>query len=67
MFNTLAHRLPEILTDPVYAGRFVTLTYPHIGNVGVNREDVESRKVFASGLIIRDLPAVVSNFRAEAP
>ncbi|HQA35402.1 MAG TPA: carbamoyl-phosphate synthase domain-containing protein, partial [Casimicrobium huifangae] len=67
VFNTSLTGYQEILTDPSYAGQFVTLTYPHIGNVGVNREDVESRKVFASGLIIRDLPAVVSNFRAEQP
>ncbi|MBL8309069.1 MAG: glutamine-hydrolyzing carbamoyl-phosphate synthase small subunit [Burkholderiales bacterium] len=67
VFNTSLTGYQEILTDPSYAGQFVTLTYPHIGNVGVNGEDVESRKVFAAGLIIRDLPAVVSNFRAEQP
>jgi carbamoyl-phosphate synthase small subunit len=54
----------EILTDPSYCKQIVTLTYPHIGNVGVNTEDVESRQVFASGLIIRDLSMTVSNFRS---
>ena len=65
VFNTAITGYQEILTDPSYAGQFVTLTYPHIGNVGVNSEDVESNKIWASGLIIRDLPAVVSNFRSE--
>lgn len=64
VFNTAITGYQEILTDPSYCGQFVTLTYPHIGNVGVNREDVESRKVFASGLIVRDLSMTVSNFRA---
>ncbi|TAG79785.1 MAG: carbamoyl-phosphate synthase small subunit [Betaproteobacteria bacterium] len=64
VFNTAITGYQEILTDPSYCGQFVTLTYPHIGNVGVNPEDVESRKVFASGLIIRDLSMTVSNFRA---
>ena len=64
VFNTAITGYQEILTDPSYAGQFVTLTYPHIGNVGVNPEDVESHKIFASGLIIRDLSMVVSNFRA---
>jgi carbamoyl-phosphate synthase small subunit len=53
----------EILTDPSYAGQVVTLTYPHIGNTGTNAEDVESRKVYAAGLIIRDLPLAASNWR----
>jgi carbamoyl-phosphate synthase small subunit len=53
----------EILTDPSYCQQIVTLTYPHIGNCGVNTEDVESHKVFAAGLIIKDLPLVASNFR----
>jgi carbamoyl-phosphate synthase small subunit len=66
VFNTSLTGYQEILTDPSYAGQFVTLTYPHIGNVGVNREDVESRKVFASG-IIRDLPAVRRFPRRAAP
>ena len=67
VFNTAITGYQEILTDPSYAGQFVTLTYPHIGNVGVNAEDVESNKVWASGLIIRDLSSVVSNFRSEQP
>ncbi len=64
VFNTAITGYQEILTDPSYCGQFVTLTYPHIGNVGVNREDVESNKIWASGLIIRDLSSVVSNFRS---
>ncbi len=64
VFNTAITGYQEILTDPSYAGQFVTLTYPHIGNVGVNAEDVESHKIFASGLIIRNLSMVVSSFRA---
>ena len=54
----------EILTDPSYSRQIVTLTYPHIGNYGINPEDVESSKVHAAGLIIRDLPLLASNFRA---
>ncbi len=54
----------EILTDPSYHGQIVTLTYPHIGNTGVNDEDVEARRVFAAGLVVRDVPPLVSNFRA---
>ncbi len=65
VFNTAMTGYQEILTDPSYAGQFVTLTYPHIGNVGVNSEDVESNKIWASGLIIRDLSSIVSNFRSE--
>jgi carbamoyl-phosphate synthase small subunit len=65
VFNTAITGYQEILTDPSYAGQFVTLTYPHIGNVGVNSEDVESNKVWAAGLIIRDLSSIVSNFRSE--
>ena len=65
VFNTSLTGYQEILTDPSYAGQFVTLTYPHIGNVGVNDEDVESSKVQAAGLIIKDLPLLVSNFRAQ--
>jgi carbamoyl-phosphate synthase small subunit len=64
VFNTALTGYQEILTDPSYAQQIVTLTYPHIGNVGVNDEDVESNKVFAAGLVIRDLPLRVSNFRA---
>jgi carbamoyl-phosphate synthase small subunit len=65
VFNTALTGYQEILTDPSYAQQIVTLTYPHIGNVGVNDEDVESHKVFAAGLVIKDLPLRVSNFRAQ--
>ncbi|HEV8500141.1 MAG TPA: glutamine-hydrolyzing carbamoyl-phosphate synthase small subunit [Casimicrobiaceae bacterium] len=65
VFNTSMTGYQEILTDPSYAGQIVTLTYPHIGNVGVNAEDVESRKPFVAGLVIRDLPRQVSNFRSQ--
>lgn len=64
VFNTSMSGYQEILTDPSYCKQIVTLTYPHIGNVGVNTEDVESRQVFASGLVIRDLSQTVSNFRS---
>ncbi|MEO5766654.1 MAG: glutamine-hydrolyzing carbamoyl-phosphate synthase small subunit, partial [Casimicrobiaceae bacterium] len=64
VFNTAMTGYQEILTDPSYAGQIVTLTYPHIGNTGVNPEDVESRRVFAAGLVIRDLPALASNWRS---
>jgi len=64
VFNTSMTGYQEILTDPSYCKQIVTLTYPHIGNVGVNTEDVESRQVFASGLVIRDLSLTVSNFRS---
>ncbi len=64
VFNTSMTGYQEILTDPSYCSQIVTLTYPHIGNVGCNPEDVESNQVFASGLIIRDLSQTVSNFRA---
>lgn len=64
VFNTSMTGYQEILTDPSYCKQIVTLTYPHIGNVGVNPEDVESKQVFASGLIIRDLSMTVSNFRS---
>jgi carbamoyl-phosphate synthase small subunit len=63
VFNTAMTGYQEILTDPSYCQQIVTLTYPHIGNYGVNDQDVESRKVFAAGLIIKDLPMVASNFR----
>jgi len=65
VFNTAMTGYQEILTDPSYSQQLVTLTYPHIGNVGVNTEDAESNHVFASGLIIRDLPFVASSWRAE--
>jgi carbamoyl-phosphate synthase small subunit len=65
VFNTAMTGYQEILTDPSYAEQIVTLTYPHIGNTGTNIEDVESGKVFAAGLIIRDLPLLESNFRSN--
>ncbi|ANY16890.1 glutamine-hydrolyzing carbamoyl-phosphate synthase small subunit [Bordetella pseudohinzii] len=64
VFNTAMTGYQEILTDPSYSGQTVTLTYPHIGNTGVNAEDVEANRVYASGLVVRDCPARVSNFRA---
>lgn len=64
VFNTSMTGYQEILTDPSYRKQIVTLTYPHIGNTGTNVEDVESRAVYAAGLIIRDLPLLHSNFRA---
>jgi carbamoyl-phosphate synthase small subunit len=65
VFNTSMTGYQEILTDPSYAEQLVTLTYPHIGNTGVNTEDVESNQVYASGLIIRDLPLIDSCWRSE--
>jgi carbamoyl-phosphate synthase small subunit len=64
VFNTALTGYQEILTDPSYCQQIVTLTYPHIGNYGVNVEDVESKRVFAAGLVVKDLPIRVSNFRA---
>ena len=64
VFNTSMTGYQEILTDPSYCQQIVTLTYPHIGNTGINAQDVESRKVFAAGLIIKDLPQLESNFRS---
>jgi carbamoyl-phosphate synthase small subunit len=65
VFNTAMTGYQEILSDPSYCQQIVTLTYPHIGNVGTTREDDESRAVFASGLVIRDLPLLASNWRSE--
>ncbi|HQR61360.1 MAG TPA: glutamine-hydrolyzing carbamoyl-phosphate synthase small subunit [Methylophilaceae bacterium] len=65
VFNTAMTGYQEILTDPSYTEQIVTLTYPHIGNTGVNSEDVESGKVYAAGLIIRDLPLLDSSWRCE--
>lgn len=65
VFNTSITGYQEILTDPSYARQIVTLTYPHIGNVGVNPEDIESRGIFASGLVVRDVPTRLSNWRAK--
>ncbi|QEI05539.1 glutamine-hydrolyzing carbamoyl-phosphate synthase small subunit [Pigmentiphaga aceris] len=64
VFNTAMTGYQEILTDPSYHRQIVTLTYPHIGNTGINVEDNESVKAFAAGLIVRDYPQVVSNFRS---
>ena len=65
VFNTSMTGYQEILTDPSYARQLITLTYPHIGNTGINCEDNESREVFGAGLIIRDLPRRYSNWRAS--
>jgi carbamoyl-phosphate synthase small subunit len=65
VFNTSMTGYQEILTDPSYCQQIVTLTYPHIGNTGVNAQDVESDRVFAAGLIIKNLPLLASNFRSE--
>jgi carbamoyl-phosphate synthase small subunit len=65
VFNTAMTGYQEILSDPSYAQQIVTLTYPHIGNVGTTSEDDESAAVFASGLVIRDLPLLASNWRSE--
>lgn len=56
----------EIITDPSYSGQLITFTYPHIGNTGVNDEDMEARRVFAAGIIVRDVPPLVSNYRATS-
>ncbi len=64
VFNTALTGYQEILTDPSYCRQIVTLTYPHIGNYGVNEEDVEALRVHAAGLVVKDLPARMSNFRA---
>jgi carbamoyl-phosphate synthase small subunit len=65
VFNTAMTGYQEILTDPSYCRQIVTLTYPHIGNTGVNREDEEAGGVYAAGLVVRDLPALASNWRSQ--
>ncbi|ACJ18122.1 glutamine-hydrolyzing carbamoyl-phosphate synthase small subunit [Coxiella burnetii] len=65
IFNTTLTGYQEILTDPSYAEQIITFTYPHIGNVGVNMDDQESRRIWAAGLIIRELSPIVSNWRAQ--
>jgi carbamoyl-phosphate synthase small subunit len=65
VFNTSMTGYQEIITDPSYAEQIITLTYPHIGNYGTNSEDEENDKIWAKGLVIRDLPLVASNFRSE--
>ena len=67
VFNTAMTGYQEILTDPSYAKQIVTLTYPHIGNTGVNSEDIESDQIWSAGLVIRNLPLVASNWRSEKP
>ena len=66
VFNTAMTGYQEILTDPSYTNQIVTLTYPHIGNTGTNNEDEEADNVYVAGLIIRDLPLIHSNFRANS-
>jgi len=65
VFNTSMSGYQEILTDPSYCQQIVTLTYPHIGNYGVNAQDMEASRVHAAGLIVKDVPQVISNFRAN--
>ena len=65
VFNTAMTGYQEILTDPSYCRQIVTLTYPHIGNTGVNAEDAESRRVYAEGLVVRDVPRLLSNWRSR--
>lgn len=65
VFNTSMTGYQEILTDPSYSHQIVTLTYPHIGNTGINIEDIEASKIHAAGLIIKDLPRLTSNFRSQ--
>lgn len=65
VFNTSITGYQEILTDPSYARQIITLTHPHIGNTGVTLEDEESREIWATGLVIRDLPLLASNWRSE--
>ena len=67
VFNTAMTGYQEILTDPSYAKQIVTLTYPHIGNTGVNAEDIESDRIWSAGLVIRNLPILASNWRSEKP
>src|SRR5436305_13193398 len=65
VFNTALSGYQEIVTDPSYAGQVITFTYPHIGNYGVNADDDESRRPFCSGVIVRDLSRLASNWRSE--
>src|ERR1043166_8886873 len=67
VFNTAMTGYQEILTDPSYCRQIVTLTYPHVGSYGISDEDVEASKVFAAGLVIKDLPLRASNFRSAKP
>ena len=65
VFNTSLTGYQEILTDPSYAQQIVTLTYPHIGNTGVNSEDEECQDIFATGLVVKDVPRLYSNWRSS--
>ena len=65
VFNTAMTGYQEILTDPSYCRQIVTLTCPHIGNTGANAEDEESPRIHAAGLVVRDVPAMISNWRAK--
>ena len=64
VFNTAMTGYQEILTDPSYSGQIITLTYPHIGNTGINEQDAESKRIHAAGLVVRDCSLRVSNFRS---
>jgi carbamoyl-phosphate synthase small subunit len=66
-FNTAMTGYQEVLTDPSYAGQIITFTFPHIGNVGANREDCEAERPFARGLVVRNRPSEAANYRAESP
>src|ERR1043165_6612659 len=65
VFNTSMTGYQEILTDPSYAGQIVTMTYPLIGNYGINRQDVESKKPYVAGFIVKELAPAYSNYRAD--
>ena len=67
VFNTAMTGYQEMLTDPSYCRQLITLTYPHIGNVGINPNDAESAQIYAAGLIVRDLPRLASNWRMTQP
>ncbi len=67
VFNTSITGYQEILSDPSYCQQIITLTYPHIGNVGVNRSDEEAARIHASGLVVRDCPPIASNWRSQQP
>ena len=65
VFNTAMTGYQEILSDPSYTEQIITFTYPHIGNTGTNLDDEESERVWAAGLVVRDLPLIASNFRNQ--
>jgi len=65
VFNTSLTGYQEILTDPSYAQQIITLTYPHIGSTGINKNDEESDSIFATGLVVKDVPSLLSNWRSE--